>query len=345
MKSQTIYLLLQKEMSLTGTKDVDIKILSELPVRDLLIFCNASRDRHTHRLCNDENMWKTRFITDYGDYEASFKDQDRSWKQYYLLVLRYAEDYENFRAVIKAIEKGYLDVANVFSLRIVPDGDWHQWNKIFPAALRAAAKNHDMKAIELLEELGLNFDIRAGEGRNYDAGLEGASEGYHHDLIEFFLEKGADPASGLKGAVRGGHRDLYKYFRGMGDNFVFPPTTSSLVIAAAQGGHKDMIDLLISPRDEENFIEDILQGVGLGGQEELAEYYIKLYPRWYTLLWYAAMGGHKKLVKKALAGADARGYQNKERLGTIIGFVRTTGYKDIDRYLTEIYNQMEDDGF
>lgn len=65
--------------TLTGNKDVDAMILSNLDDRDLLVYCQSGE--HAQRVCNDENFWRNRTFDKYGRVE---KLATQTWKNYYL---------------------------------------------------------------------------------------------------------------------------------------------------------------------------------------------------------------------------------------------------------------------
>ena len=79
---------------LSGIKDVDLKILSELNDRDLFSFCIA--DKHVNQMCKDENFWRNRFFSRFGKVE----NPKTSWRKYYLRVIsdldRYSSNPWNF---------------------------------------------------------------------------------------------------------------------------------------------------------------------------------------------------------------------------------------------------------
>ncbi len=72
-------------MSFTKIKDVDLKILSELPDRDLLNVCIT--DKYAHKICQDEHFWRNRLVLKYGDKVFTYKPKDVSWKNYYMQII------------------------------------------------------------------------------------------------------------------------------------------------------------------------------------------------------------------------------------------------------------------
>ena len=49
---------------------------------------------------------------------------------------------------------------------------------------------------------------------NWNWGMEGAAEGGHRDLVDFFIAKGANYwDTGMHYALQGGHQNLVKFFR------------------------------------------------------------------------------------------------------------------------------------
>lgn len=77
---------------------------------------------------------------------------------------------------------------------------------------------------------------------NWNTGLNAASEGGHRDLVDFFISKGATSLNwALHGASRGGHRDLVDFFVSKGaDNWNWA------LYGAFIGGHRDLVDFFIS---------------------------------------------------------------------------------------------------
>jgi hypothetical protein len=44
--------------------------------------------------------------------------------------------------------------------------------------------------------------------------MVGAAEGGHKELVDFFIEKGADNWNlGMEGSIEGGHRELVNFFQ------------------------------------------------------------------------------------------------------------------------------------
>ena len=77
---------------------------------------------------------------------------------------------------------------------------------------------------------------------NYNTAMKLAARGGHHDLVDFFIYKGADYwNTGMQGAAQGGHHDLVDFFIYKGAN-----DWDSGMFGAAQGGHRDLVDFFIS---------------------------------------------------------------------------------------------------
>jgi hypothetical protein len=82
--------------TLTGIKDVDLKIISELDDYELGKVCSVNK--YVHSLCKDENFWRNRTINLFITSEHVFKNVeklnkfkgDRTWKNYYSYLLKYA---------------------------------------------------------------------------------------------------------------------------------------------------------------------------------------------------------------------------------------------------------------
>jgi len=68
--------------SFTGNKDIDTKILIDLPDRDLANYCRV--DKYAAYLCSDDNIWKTKYEIKYPN--GFPKPNIRSWKDHYILT-------------------------------------------------------------------------------------------------------------------------------------------------------------------------------------------------------------------------------------------------------------------
>ena len=70
--------------TLTGIKDVDLLILSQMDDKTLYNFCKVNKS--ARKLCSDENFWKNRLIQKYGQDAAKYKPEKKSWKKHYSFV-------------------------------------------------------------------------------------------------------------------------------------------------------------------------------------------------------------------------------------------------------------------
>jgi len=76
------------ERSLTKIKDIDLKIMADMDDRTLLEFCQTHR--YSRELCNNELFWKKRLTKKYGIFN---KNEDRTWKQFYMKIIYYLDKY------------------------------------------------------------------------------------------------------------------------------------------------------------------------------------------------------------------------------------------------------------
>jgi hypothetical protein len=71
--------------------------------------------------------------------------------------------------------------------------------------------------------------------------MEKVAEKGRIDLVDFFIEKGADDWNwGMRGAARGGHKELVDFFIEKGAN-----DWDWGMYGAAEGGHKELVDFFI----------------------------------------------------------------------------------------------------
>lgn len=83
--------------TLSGIKDVNIHILSQLDDKTLLeTFIAGKYNKEIHKIYSDESFWKNRFISKYGLEASKYKPVNRSWRDHYLHVII---DLERFAAI------------------------------------------------------------------------------------------------------------------------------------------------------------------------------------------------------------------------------------------------------
>ena len=83
---------------LTGIKDVNLLVLTNLDDESLLNLCQVNKE--AARICDDENFWRNRFMGKYGKFN---KPNNLTWKRLYLKSLR---GYNLFRKGLT--DEGYV---------------------------------------------------------------------------------------------------------------------------------------------------------------------------------------------------------------------------------------------
>ena len=83
---------------ITGIKDTDFIILSNLNDRDVVNMCQVNR--YSRELCNNENFWMNRTIKRFARFSKSIK-QDRvnlnlKWKEFYIKLVNITKYFYNF---------------------------------------------------------------------------------------------------------------------------------------------------------------------------------------------------------------------------------------------------------
>ena len=84
---------------LSGNKDVDLKIISELNDFELGKVCSANK--YVNKLCNDENFWRNRTVSKYGKYLGDAKEifskyNVTNWQKYYKDLTKQLSEASNF---------------------------------------------------------------------------------------------------------------------------------------------------------------------------------------------------------------------------------------------------------
>src|SRR5579883_2736487 len=74
---------------LSGIRDVDLQILTNLNDHDLFSICQI-KNKYINSLCNNESFWRNRFLDKYG---KNFKYEGRTWKDFYFKLAYYDDKY------------------------------------------------------------------------------------------------------------------------------------------------------------------------------------------------------------------------------------------------------------
>ena len=102
---------------LTGNRDADLIILSNLDDRSLFNFCLTNSS--ANQLCKVESFWMNRFRKKFGNIAAKYKPEERSWRQHYLKVVadldEYSEDpWSFFDNLVDAVYLEDVDLDTLF---------------------------------------------------------------------------------------------------------------------------------------------------------------------------------------------------------------------------------------
>lgn len=217
------------EPVLTGQKDVNLKILSDLDDKSLLKFCITNTVANKFCSKHDTELWRNRLVKKYGEDAARYKSPDKSWKQFYLQILKYWKPSKNDLsinyAMMDAAQDGHEDLVNFFISKGAKIWNW---------GLQGAAVGGHKELV----------DFFISKGGKFDFALLGAAEGGHKDLINFLISKRPKLFSwnsGLRGAAVGGHKELVDFFISKG-----AAGWSEGLDSAAEGGHLDLVKFFIS---------------------------------------------------------------------------------------------------
>ena len=202
---------------LTGQKNADLLILDILDDKSLINFCLVNKD--ANRLCSIDSFWINRLVRKYGKESLQFKSTNKTWKQFYLSILKYWDDNVNF-AMRKAARGGDKDLVDFFISKGAND-----WNY----GMFYAAQGGHKDLAEFFISKGAN---------NWNRGMIHAAYTGHKDLVDFFISKGANRLDyGMEAAAAGGDKDLVDFFISKGaDNW------NDGMEAAAEEGHKDLVE-------------------------------------------------------------------------------------------------------
>ena len=155
---------------LSGNKDVDLKIMSNIDDRSLFSLCISDpKNEYLKKLCNNETFWRNRLLNKFPE----FKNSDENWKQNYLALVYYSDKYTPNKAMEKLAEKG-MKYKNLIDFFIEKGADY--WN----LGMYGAALGGHKELVDFFIEKGAD---------DWNWGMRGASLGGHKELVDFFQRK------------------------------------------------------------------------------------------------------------------------------------------------------------
>lgn len=93
-------------------RDTDLIILSKLDDEDLFSTCLVNKA--ANKLCNNEDFWRNRFVSKYGEVAAKYKPENRSWRNHYLKVIIDLEKFPHPVDFLSHILWGSEGIGNSF---------------------------------------------------------------------------------------------------------------------------------------------------------------------------------------------------------------------------------------
>ena len=220
---------------LTGVKDLDFKILNELPDQDLVNVCKTNKQ--ANKLCDDQNFWLQRIMIKFSYLDLNVLKrykQGRSWSQYYIEDLRTINKENAIYKLEEGSENGRLDQV-VISMN--KGADIHANDSLIPAS-----ENGYIQIVKYLVENGADIHARDDES------LRGASLYGHLDVVKYLVEQGADihvfNDYSLRYSSRFGHLDVVKYLASKGANI--HANNDYSLRWASRNRYLDVVDYLVS---------------------------------------------------------------------------------------------------
>ena len=317
---------------LTGFKDVDLKIMSELDDRELLIIClQESEAPYINKICSFENFWKQRAEKKYGHIK---KRRDRSYKNWYLKIVYYEDKYTTYRALEELALGGYknIDLIEFFMNK----KDIQQWpDDSVVKIMESAGKSGDIKLVDYFVShkfpiyLALRGGVETGNksfvyyilsrtypnSNLYDMIFYSAKSG-DRELLDFFIEKEekrirdetflykaysmttpsilSSNDAVLSGAAEGGHLDLVKEYI----NRIFSNRKNAL-LHAVKGGNEDVVNYISKKIIDKKIYRDpeFIANAARSGNIKIVEFSIsKGAYDWNSGMKGAAESGHENLI-------------------------------------------------
>lgn len=192
-------------MDLTGRKDTDLIILSNLDDRSLLSYCQTNR--YGRELCRNENFWRNRFIKKYG---TGYDLENRTWKNFYLSLLVYFnKPVDEYLGKINEALFNAAESKDKEAVEFLISQGATNWN----AGLEGAAAGGELELVNF-------FLDKAGENAELDTAMAFAAEMKHYDIVRELADRGGDVGFGLRQSVNEDRLDLVKLYLSLRPNIV-----------------------------------------------------------------------------------------------------------------------------
>ncbi len=202
------------EKSLSGIKDVDLKILSGLEDVDLLSFCKLD-NKYIYKLCSDENFWRERTWQKFGRLE---KNENRTWKNLYLKLVYYTDKYKKDSTDIlqnlSKIGMKDIDLINFFLQIYLNEIDE---DKLIFEFVFEAAKYHHFDLVKYYLKVAHEYFSREEYQDILGHGAVGAAESGDREILDFLISEGFDDFNyALNSAAEYGQLDMVKFLYSLG---------------------------------------------------------------------------------------------------------------------------------
>jgi hypothetical protein len=165
-------------------KNTDLLIFGNLNDRDLLNLCLTNKA--ANELCRDEDFWRNRFIKKWGYSE---KSEGRTWRNFYLTLLKYLDEYAYFIKKYAKFFGNYVADMNEHILRKV---SYEEDIDIVRLMINKGAKNLDV-ALRIASEKGnieiIKLLLEKDDKLNFELPLIGAVKKGQLEVVKLLLKK------------------------------------------------------------------------------------------------------------------------------------------------------------
>ena len=137
---------------LTGNRDANLLILSNLDDKSLLNFCTV--DKAANELCKNESFWLNRFINKYGSLYRTFKTPEKSWREFYLQTIYFLDKYEQETVPIQKMiqEAANGGMRNLDIIKFLITYNHSNWRFVAPSGIIGAKEGGHKELEELFRE-------------------------------------------------------------------------------------------------------------------------------------------------------------------------------------------------
>ena len=247
-----------KQYNLTGLKEIDLMILSNLEDQDLVSYCRTNNE--AKQICNDQTFWLNRLRSRFPqiDLELMKEVKEGSWSDVYMEMVQFVRSVNRDNWISKRKKEGVISFQDKDTALV--EASKNGYTDIVKYLVKEGANIHAYRdsALVMASEYGhldiVNVLLKEGANNNgadwlgLDSALILASIFGHLDIVKFLVQNGADihgqDDEAFRMASYNGQLEIVKYLVQNGANI--HSRDDYALRSSSRNGHVEVVNYLKS---------------------------------------------------------------------------------------------------